>query len=147
MLSVFLVLVFFRVLPPLFFGFLSFYPSEVPFLDNLLYNQMVRIHSFYNGDLGSKNLLALQGEMLSFFFRLLFRAVRRFFSYSEIGCVEMSFGITKHQLTSVTSSVVGRCFSPSCIIPSYIDLTTGLLNVFSDRSLGLRGCSRTRCPI
>ena len=50
----------------------------------------------------------------------------------------MSFEITPNQLTRVTSSVDGSCFSLSCIIPSYIDLTIGLLNVFSDRSLGLR---------
>ena len=50
----------------------------------------------------------------------------------------MSFGITTHQLTSATSSVVSSRFSPPCNIPSYSDLTIGLLNVFSDRSLGLR---------
>ena len=50
----------------------------------------------------------------------------------------MSFGITPHQLTRVTSSAVGSCFSLSWLTQSYIDLTLGLQNVFSVRSLGLR---------
>ena len=50
----------------------------------------------------------------------------------------MSFGITPHQLTRVTSSAVGSCFSLSWLTLSSIDLTLGLQNVFSVRSLGLR---------
>ena len=64
--------------------------------------------------------------MLSLFpgsvFRLLFLSL----SIMDLGCLGMSFGITPHQLTRVTSSAVGSCFSPSCIIQSYIDLTIGL---------------------
>ena len=50
----------------------------------------------------------------------------------------MSFGITPQQPTRGTSSADGSCFSLSCLIESYINLTLGLQNVFSGRSLGLR---------
>ena len=84
--------------------------------------------------------------MLSFFFRLLLQVVLVVLFSSEIGCRRMSFGITPHQLTRVTSSVVGNCFSLSWITQSYINLTLGLQNVFPVRSLGLRVGSELGVP-
>ena len=66
------------------------------------------------------------------------RLLLSLFYMLEIGCLGMSFGITPHQLTRVTFSVVGSCFSLSWLLQSYIDLPFGLQNVFSVRSLGLR---------
>ena len=63
-----------------------------------------------NGNLGYRNLLVKQGEMLPFSSGSFFKFLLSFFPILAMVCLEMSFGITPHKLTRVTSAAAGSCF-------------------------------------
>ena len=69
MLSVFGFCFFFGVLPLRFLGFLSFYFCQVPGFWKIIGNLIFPFYWLANGNLGYRNLLVIQGEMLPFFFR------------------------------------------------------------------------------
>ena len=81
-----------------------------PFFGKLFCNRFVQIYCSGKGDLGYRDLLVIQGKMLSFFTGSVSRLLFSSLSIMDLGCLGMSFGVTPQQLTRVTSSAVGSCF-------------------------------------
>ena len=81
----------------------------------LLCNRIFQTCWLTIGDLGYRNLLVLQGEMLPFFFWILLQAsVISLFFKLEMVCLRTRVGVAPQQLKRLNSLVTGGGFPLSC---------------------------------
>ena len=84
----------------------------------LLCNRIFQTCWLTIGDLGYRNRLVLQGEMLPFFFWILLLAPVISLFKLEMVCLKTSVGVTPQQLTRLNSSATGGCFPLPCPMKS-----------------------------
>ena len=130
---------FFGVLPLQFFGFFVVLLLSGSVFGKLLCNRIFQTYWLAYGNLGYRNLLVIQGEMLPFFFRFLFRASLIILSYAGKG---LSWNELRGN-TATTHESYFFCFWLlfflfRCHMKRCTDLTLGLKNALFSRSLGLR---------
>ena len=109
---------FFGVLPRRFFGFFVVLLLSGSVFGKLLCNRIFQTYWLPIGDLGYRNRLVLQGEMLPFFFWILRLASVISLFELEMVCLGMSVGVTPQQLTRLNSSATGGCFPLPCPMKS-----------------------------